>query len=293
MHSMTGFGSGNLRTEAFEISVEISSVNHKSRDIRISLPPALQSLEPELVKIISREIHRGALNVGIDFQAFSARVKNRLKVDTDLLDDLCDQVKCVLDRHPGLTLDAGSWLTLPGVVQVIGPEMDRTELLDGALQAVRKALDAFQSQRAREGRALADDLREHHAILRALRDDMAGKAGMAAKSLHQRFTERISALGLELDAADERVAKELALLVQRADVNEELVRLQAHLDEFGRLIDGEDDEPVGRRLQFLCQEIHREINTLGSKTSESEISLSSLEFKTQLDRLREQVLNIE
>ena len=292
MQSMTGFGTGKARTEAFEISVEITAVNHKSRDIRITLPPPLQSLEPDLVRMISQEIHRGTLNVTVAFHPFAAEVKGRLSVDTDLLDALCKQVSSLTDKFAGISVDAGKWLALPGVVTFVEPELDREILLNCALQAVAHALEAFKAERLREGLELQNDLRTRHNLLISLRDKMARKATDAPHELTRRFNERIEKLGLEFGPDDERIAREVALLVQKADVNEELVRIQAHLTEFDALIN-ETDAPVGRKLQFLCQELHREINTLGSKTSEPELSLLSLDFKTELDRLREQVLNIE
>ncbi len=292
MQSMTGFGTGKARTEAFEIAVEITGVNHKSRDIRVTLPSALQSLEPDLVRVVSHEISRGTLNVTVAFHPFAAEVKGRLCVDTDLLQDLCRQVNPLAEKFHGISIDAGKWLALPGVVKLIEPELDREVLLGCAVQALDNALDSFKAERIREGKELEKDLRTRHSILVSLKNKMAEKTTDAPEALARRFNERIEKLGLESGPDDERIAKEVALLVQKADVNEELVRLQAHLNEFDVLIN-ETDEPVGRKLQFLCQEIHREINTLGSKTSEPEVSLLSLDFKTELDRLREQVLNIE
>ncbi len=295
MHSMTGYGAGSAATELFEITVEVTGVNHKSRDVRMGLSAELQTLEAEMLTFVNREIQRGSINVSAVFQPMSTNSigRRRIRIDTQIIDDVCSQLEPVLEKRQSRVFDIGSCFSLPGVVSVVESDIKRDELAKCALDALTVAMRAFKKEREREGGELRTDLCERYLRLCDYRDGIARKTENAARNLRARFRARITALGLDIDADDDRVAREVALLVQKADISEELVRLDVHLREFGALLNDQSGESVGRKLQFLCQELHREINTLGAKTSETAISSLSLEFKAELDRVREQICNIE
>lgn len=290
MNSMTGFGRGEAKNGTVTVVVEMKSVNNRFRDVQLRLPREYNVLEPRVLSALRDRVQRGRLEVGV--RRSSAEGATTLSVDLGVVDQLRAAARRVAQRIgvPPTELPVSDILRTPGVLIPVESEPDvlaEWSLLEAALES---AVGELLAMRAEEGRALAADLRRNLDELGALRGAVASMADGVAERLRQRFTERMARLvGERVDPV--RLAQEAALMADKADVSEELVRLQSHEEQFAAALDA--DEAVGRRLDFLLQEMNREINTLGSKSAEHPISARVVELKTVLERLREQAANVE
>lgn len=291
MRSMTGYGRGRCEVGGRRLVVEIRSVNHRFLEIKQRLPWADAAIEQLVAQAIRKRLDRGALTVSVRDEG-GAEVGPEVRVDLQLarayhraLDEV--RAACGLTEPPSLAVIAAQ----PGVLLVgesaIDPERLWTELGPG----VAAAIDELVATREREGTALREDLRQHVERLRTLVDEVAALAAEAPTEARRRLQERLGRLVAPGDVDPQRLAQEVAILADRADVAEELTRLRAHLDEVTRLADAH--APSGRRLDFLAQELHREVNTIGSKAQRAEIGQRVVDAKTEVERLREQVQNVE
>lgn len=288
MKSMTGYGFAEQRDQALSLSVEIKGYNSRFLDTAVALPPALSSLEPAVRGYIAGRFRRGKVEVGIRIKEYQAPLKvsvNReaARAYAEALGLLAAELN--LDEKPSLAL-------LLGMEGVIECEKERDEgryqrLLEPALQA---ASDAFEAERLREGaHTEADILR-----LAASLESSAAAITVLVPELEKAIQENIRARFAELlgDAVDEnRVLAETAALLMKYTIAEELSRLAAHLQEF-RLETARNPCP-GKKLDFLCQEINREINTIGSKTPNLDVSRAVVDMKDALENIREQLRNVE
>ncbi len=293
MKSMTGYGRGQATCDGSSLTVEIRAVNHKQRDLRLLLPPELAVAEAEAQKLLDGRIARGAVTVAFSFSPAPALRASRLRIDEELATSVATQLGDLATRL-GLaaTLSAGNLLSIPGILAVAPtcvPEACAHTLVAAALA---DALAAFDASRQAEGTHLQLDLQANLNQLEALLADIARRQDEVLVHYRDRLLARIRLLDLELKLDDERLAREVAFVAQRADIAEEVTRLNSHLAQFRDLL-ATSTTPVGRELQFVCQEIHREINTLGSKTNETAIARNVIDFKTILDKLREQIANVE
>jgi uncharacterized protein (TIGR00255 family) len=289
MRSMTGYGRGTAVFEGRHVSVELSAVNRKNAEIGLSLPRELLELEPRLRDEINAHLSRGRLTVSV---ALHAKAGGRGGVNLAAAQAYRKQLEALRK-----TLKLGGEITLeqllrgPGVLET-GVEEIKVE---AAWPQVRKALQAalkhFVRMREEEGRALAADLRQRAAAIRKKVDEIAKLAPQVAAHHRGALLDRVAKAGLDLAPSDERVLKEIVFFADRSDISEELTRLRSHLDQF--LAHFNKREPVGRTLDFLLQELFREINTIGNKANFLAISQIVVVVKTELEKLREQVQNIE
>jgi uncharacterized protein (TIGR00255 family) len=290
MRSMTGYGRGSAHFDGRQLAVELSSVNRKQAEISLSLPHALLELEPRVRDEINAHLSRGRLTVVVGLHARpTARTRT---INLPAARAYRDELKAL--RR---SLKLAGEITLDQVLR--GPSVLESETADippetawPALQkALRAALEQFVQMRKREGRALAADLR--HRVL-ALQKSVREIALLAPKVVeHHRgaLLDRAMKAGLDLEPSDERLLKEIVLFSDRSDISEELTRLRSHFDQFlGPLA---KDEPMGRTLDFLLQELFRETNTIGNKANFLAIGQIVVGMKTELEKLREQVQNIE
>lgn len=289
MRSMTGYGRGTANFDGRQIAVELSSVNRKQAEIALSLPRALLELEPRVRDEINAHISRGRLTVAVGLhtkgKGQSAINIAAAKAYRSHLEVLRKTLK--LDGE--ITLD--QVLRGPGVLDSDTAEIE-TEVAWPALQkALKAALEQFVKMRKKEGEALSADLRKR---ILSIQRNVKTISVLAPKVMeHHRglLLERAAKAGLEIEASDERLLKEIVFFADRSDISEELTRLRSHLDQFfGHL---GKDEPVGRTLDFLLQELFRETNTIGNKANFLAISQIVVGMKTELEKLREQVQNIE
>ena len=294
MRSMTGYGSGRSTAEdGTQCSVEIQSVNRKQSELMINLPRDLGSLEPRVREIVNTRVARGRLVINVQHQT-------RPPADgpqAQALDVAAARKYYEAMRALQKILGAGGEVSIetilraPGVMRACEESADPAQLWPHIEMALRQALDELVAMRAREGRHLADDLHSRLKVIRARLGDIRQRQPDAAQNYRQTLHERLQRAGLELPIDDERLAKEIVLFADRCDISEEVTRLDSHLDQFQALL--EKDEPVGRTMDFLSQEMARELNTLGAKANDLAINQVAIICKTELDKIREQVQNIE
>jgi len=288
---MTGFGSGRAIVGTEEVAVEFRSVNGKFCDVKPRLPRELQALEAAAVRQVKERIARGAVDL---FVHRSAADGGDLipKVDEALADRYVEAFRALRDR-----LGLAGEVTLADVIGAEGvlSVEHRSPDLEAAEQALRaaldEALDRLVAMREREGRALRDDLAARLETIRGHVARVAEEAPAAVRQHQERIAQRVEELtgGIPLDP--QRLAQEVALLAERSDVAEEITRMESHTAQFARLL--EADEPAGRRMDFLVQEMLREVNTIGSKSQWAPIAALVVELKAEIERIREQVQNVE
>ncbi len=293
IQSMTGFGRAEATGDAVAVTVEIRSVNHRHLDVALRLPSALAALELDARRLVQARVERGRVDVGVQVTPAGGQPTQDVRVNAALARRYAEQARD-LGRELGLAGDpALSWvLERAGVLEVADttppPPAAVWPLLERALTA---ALDALVARRAAEGVALASELRGHVTDLGAEVTAMTARAPLAAARRGERLRERLRALLGEVPLDEARIATEVAVWAQKTDVTEELARLRAHLDEFALMLD--KGGPVGRPFDFLIQELNREVNTVAAKADDLELSQAALAAKAVLEKMREQVQNLE
>jgi uncharacterized protein (TIGR00255 family) len=290
IRSMTGFGAARGASGGEELDVEIRSVNHKFCEVKVRTPRELAALELEAARMVKERLARGGIEVALRRAGGSSGFAPR--IDAALAESYARAYRELQARLglPG-TLSIGDVIGAEGVVRLDERSVD----LDAAREAMRRALgaalDALVAMRVREGEALARDLAGR---LDTLERSVASIEALAPQSVEHhraRLAERVQELsrGVPLDPG--RLEQEVALLADRTDVTEELTRLRSHVAQVRGLL--ELAEPAGRKLDFLVQEMHREVNTIGSKSQSAEISAVVVVTKAEIERMREQVQNVE
>jgi len=291
LKSMTGFGEGTASAGGIRVTVEISSVNRKQLDVNISLPRNLIALDARVQSLVRREFSRGRIS-GVARVEAANGAAGTVKIDGVLAAQYVDGIRSVAKKLK-LTDDLGAEALscFPGVISVEQENLDADHVSAVLDDAMDNALRGLAKMRLIEGKALAADLRERLTLLDELMKDIRTLSAHVVKNQREKLFQRLEEAGLNDLAADERMVKEVALFADRCDISEELTRLKSHLAQARKLL--RSSEPVGRTLDFLCQELFREINTIGSKANEVEITRQAVAFKTELERIREQVQNIE
>lgn len=290
---MTGYGRGDCARDGFKVTVEISSVNRKQAEISVNLPRELELLESQIRDTINRCISRGRLTVRLTLHAGTGRSSARMHLNAPLarayateLSRLAKQLKL----NGPVTLD--HLVRAPGVFQTDEQLADTEQLWPGVEKALRQALAALVKMREREGAHLAEELAARVAVMRKCVARIQAQAPVSAERYRRQLIARIKSAGLPAPAADdERLLKEVVIFAERSDISEELSRLQSHFKQFHDC--AQSKEPVGRTLDFLAQEMNREVNTIGSKASDSVISREVVTLKAELEKFREQAQNVE
>jgi uncharacterized protein (TIGR00255 family) len=293
MKSMTGYGRGECAQDGFKITVEFSSVNRKQSEIVVNLPRELEALEPRVRDEVNRRIARGRLTIKVSLHAGENSLAGGVRINSGMAKAYAKEFKKLaqeLKLPNGVTLDLV--LRAPGVLQTPGELSDAEAFWPAVEKAVCAALAALVKMREREGLHLAADLRRRVAEMRKSAKRVQEAAPEVVKHYQQQLRERIQNAGVDLTALDdERLLKEVVYFADRSDISEELTRLQSHFQQFDDCL--KSKEPVGRTLDFLAQEINREVNTIGSKALDSRISREVVILKTELEKFREQVQNVE
>jgi uncharacterized protein (TIGR00255 family) len=288
IRSMTGYGRGEAAISGGSWVVEVKSVNHRFLDVRTKLPSDLFALDLQVNRMLQDRFSRGRFEVLFNREASGSR---RNAVNREALAQYLQDLRALGAelKIPGeVTLD--TLLKLPDVIQDSAPRMGE-EAHATLLEALGQALTALQQMREQEGKAVSADLRERMERILKVSKTIDGQVPALNKALHARLIGRLEELvaGVALDAG--RVEQEVAFLIERSDVTEELVRLGIHVRQFIAYLD--ESEPVGRKLDFLIQEINREVNTLGSKIGDAEVAQLVVNMKSELEKVREQVQNVE
>lgn len=293
MKSMTGYGRGSADAPEHEvrIEVEITSVNRKTLDAQVSSPREWNGLEQQCNNWLKGAFQRGRVNIQIKVEP-TAGSKSGMTWSAKSMDESLNQLRQFAEsRDIPFTVDSHVLVDLAKTLKDSSSLPDWREIEAPIKAAFDTALADIDTMRVNEGKALADDLRQRIQELDTLRLQIASHAENTVGSYRDALMNRLKQLKLELDISDERVLKEVAIFADRSDISEELTRLNCHFEQFNEFIDAE--EATGRKMDFLCQEIHREFNTTGSKSSPIEITRAVIEGKNGLERIREQVQNIE
>ncbi len=291
MRSMTGYGRGESDRGGAKISVEVNSVNRKQSDIVINLPRELSALEPRVRQVVSERVARGRTNVVVAFDP-NAQNARTLALDRTLARSYHDGMRA-LQKELGVTgeITIGMILQAPGVLRFAEDGLVPNEIWPALAEALGDALGELIKMRSREGKHLAKDLIRRLKVLRQELKEVGKKHPALAEKYRATLLERIGKAGLELQPNDDRLVKEIAFFADRSDVSEELTRLESHLAQFAHHL--RKEEPVGRTLEFITQEISRELNTLGAKAGDAEISRHVVACKAEVEKIREQIQNLE
>ncbi len=289
--SMTGFGQGEAANEHYKVSVEVKSVNHRYLDLFFRLPRQYGRLEEGLRGEIQGRLSRGRVEVSVNVEDFGEK-ERIVEVNTGLLAgylQALDVVRATMGSAEPVTL--AQVLLLPDVLLVGEPELDWTSLNQLCLQAAGRALDCLEAMRGREGQSLQADLLDKVGRIEALLEKVAATAPTVVEDYRARLAERLAELLEGTTITEERFLGEVAIYAEKCSIDEELVRLSSHVQQFKHCLRA--DESIGRRLDFLLQEMNREVNTIGSKGNDVHIASCVVELKSELEKMREQVQNIE
>ena len=289
---MTGFGSGRREEGAIRVQIELRSVNHRYLKISAHVPDELAWSQHTIEQTIRQKVERGSISLSLSVERGDAAARTVL--DESRLEQLWSEVCAVRDRiAPEEPVRLADLLLVPGVVAADDPTESQDELLPLIEGALTDAIEDLRAMQAREGEHLRGELGTIVTQLRGSLSQVEGALPEVAKENRDRMRARVEELleGLDVKIESADLWRESALLAEKADVTEELGRLRGHLDQFDQLIT--DGGRVGRRLDFLTQEMFREANTMTSKINRYEISQQVVEAKAEIDRLREQTQNIE
>jgi len=290
---MTGFGRAEATGESIVVTVEARSVNHRHLDVALRLPRSLAALELDARRVVQSRLERGRVDVNVQLTPLGGAAAQRVQIDAALAREYIARARALamelaLEGAPNL-----SWvLERPGVVRLEEPEpSEPTAPWPLLADALGRALDELVARRTAEGERLVEALRTLHAELTTAVDLIAVRAPATAARREERLRERLRALLAETAIDETRIVTEAAIWADKSDVTEELARLRAHLSEFTLLLD--KGGPVGRPLDFLIQELNREVNTVASKADDLDMSQAALAAKGVLEKIREQVQNLE
>jgi uncharacterized protein (TIGR00255 family) len=288
---MTGYGRGEADVRGAKFSVELNSVNRKQSDIVINLPRDLAELEPRIRQAINENISRGRTNVIVSFHTGVNGARN-LALDTELARSYHEAMRALQKElnAPG-EITINTVLQAPGVMRVPEQSLSSEEAWPAVDRALHIALADLIKMREREGKHLAKDLIHRLKAIRKNLKEVRALHPDVVKKYREALLDRIEKAGLPIAATDERLLKEISFFADRSDVSEELTRLESHLAQFAHHL--RRNEPVGRTLEFITQEIFRELNTLGAKANDAVISQRVVACKAELEKIREQVQNLE
>ena len=294
MRSMTGYGRRQTERDGREMTVEIKTVNHRFLDISCRMPRALSFAEDAVRKQVGAVLRRGHVDVNVTYlnlrqDAREVRVDEGLAVQYK--EALLNVRRATRRECVCISEEDAAWIAQqPEVMQVMVKEEDREAVLSLLTETMAAALSDVTAMREKEGKALSEDLSFHLKETARLRDQIAGLAPRVPVVYREKLQARIRELGVQ-EIDPQRLAQEVALMADRCAIDEELSRLQSHIEQMSDAIRAEGE--TGRRLDFLTQELNREVNTIGSKASDADITKLVVAAKSEIEKLREQVQNVE
>lgn len=287
---MTGFGSVSSHEDGVSIQIELRTVNNKFYKSTIRLPDSLQSLEAEIDAQVSRSFSRGSVTLSVKYVDTSEH--GIATINTESLQNYIDQLR---EMDSSLSVDIGRLLSLPGVLASDSDEDIVTRVRSTVMDLVTAACENTIEMRKREGKALQQDLEDLLSKLGEELSHIKQRAPEIVKEYQSRLHQRMEGLLSEIgkSVAQEDLLREVAIFAERTDIAEEITRLEGHIVQFKELVDGSDQDPIGRTLDFLAQEMLREANTIASKCLDGESNRRIVEVKGAIDRIKEQVQNTE
>jgi uncharacterized protein (TIGR00255 family) len=289
---MTGFGRGEAVQNGRRFLAEIKTVNNRHRDLIVRLPRSLQAIEDEVRNQVSAVIKRGRVEVSLQMEKEGVELEYELQLNLPLVRSylrIFDQLK----EEFGLDgkVRADELCQMKDVLLVKPEELDLAAARGAFREALALALDGCDSMRIQEGEALKEDFLKRLALIEGHLKEVQNRAGSVVEDYKRRLRQRVEHLAQGMPVDESRLMQEIAIFADRCDITEELVRARSHLEQFRSYLSSED--AIGRRLDFLLQEINREITTMSSKASDSSISARGVEIKAELEKVREQVQNVE
>ena len=290
--SMTGFGDATAERDGTHYSVEIRSLNNRFFKAIIKLPDNVSGLEPEIETTLREKLGRGSITFILKMRMESAEAA--YLINTQALNAYIEQLSKIKGNNGNMNIDLGALLALPGVCQEPRDESDEIERHGPMIRELtRKAIDKLNTMRSREGEHLFADLMKHLKVIASNLSEIARRAPFVIDEYHKRLAQRVNVLigkaELQVNASD--LLKEVAVFAERADISEEIQRLTSHLESFEQSC--RSGEHAGRKLDFITQEMLREANTIASKANDAQIARHIVEIKGAIDRLKEQVQNVE
>jgi len=291
LKSMTAYGSAESLKDCLEFVVEIRSGNYRYREIVLRLPQSLQPFEEKVRSVVSSTVKRGRIEVsvqikdngnkGLELELNRPLVKAYIQVFKELNEELeCKQ-----------RIDPSFFSQLKDIIITKQNSIDLENVWPDLEDVINKALRSMESMRINEGRALEKDFLERLNTITRCIDEIKSRTTVIVESYRDKLKQRINKLIKPIEINEDRIIQEVALIADKSDITEELIRVESHLEQFRKFIN--QDDVIGRRLDFLLQEINREVNTMGSKAADSLVSQLAVEIKAELEKLREQIQNVE
>ena len=290
IHSMTGFGRAQRDLDGLALAIELQSVNRRNLEISVNLPRDWQLLERELQAPLREELHRGKVHLTV--QVSMAAGEEGFRWDEPALQASLRRLEALAQKE-GVAWepDADLLVRLAALHKTEMALPGAEEILPVLRELLSEAMASFVAMRASEGTALAEDMAERIGSLRTALEAIRAASEGTADRYREMLLQRLRQTGLDLDLTDERVLKEVALFADKCDISEELIRVESHLTQFRDCLT--TGSPIGRKLEFIVQELNREFNTIGSKVGNVEASRHVIEAKNEIERIREQIQNIE
>lgn len=289
MKSMTGYGRATAEIAGFSLTVQVSSVNRKTLDLTLGMPEEWEALEAPLGELVRKYASRGKVHLDIELTGDKSASATW---DEKSAEVALQRLRAFAEKQ-GVTFEpAAELLWQIASAQRTAAELPASETAQPVVtETVTTALRAFAAMRAKEGEALLIDFLRRSELVHRLVETIAARAPQVPANYREQLNKRLREAGLELDVNDERVLREIALFADRCDVTEEITRLRSHFEQFATLLKSEGE--IGRKAEFLLQEIGREVNTIGSKANDLTIARAVIELKNELERIREQMANVE
>ncbi len=290
MKSMTGYGRATAAIEGFSLTVQVSSVNRKTLDLTVALPEEWESLEPAIGELVRKFASRGKVHVNIELTG--DRSSRDSAWDEVAASEALARLAAFAKKRKVPFKPTPELLWQVANAQKRGTELPATESAHPVVTKVlTQALREFAAMRAKEGETLMVDFIKRTELLHRLVESIAARAPKVPANYREQLLKRLRDAGLEIDLSDERVLREIALFADRCDVTEEITRLRSHFEQFAALL--KSDGEIGRKAEFILQEIGREVNTIGSKANDLTIARAVIDLKNELERVREQIANVE
>jgi uncharacterized protein (TIGR00255 family) len=293
MQSMTGFGRGTHSTEQWQATVEASSINRKQVEIVTNLPRPLQCLESNVRQLTLPQVSRGRVQLTIRLEKSGAEDSSQIRINHALaksLETAFGELSQAIGRE--VQASAADFAKYPGILETNDLDQIDPDLAWQTIEpALHQALQSMNEMRGAEGNHLKQDFLQRLQTLADLTKFISQQAPYRPLRQRELLEKRLSDIGIKLEENDDRLIKELALFADRCDISEELTRLDSHFAKFQEYLNA--TEATGRQLDFLCQELFREFNTIGSKANDAQIAQTVVEAKTEIEKIREQVQNIQ
>ena len=288
--SMTGFGRGKYENEGRMYTVEIKSVNHKYTDISVKLPRFLNSIEDKIRKRVAEVISRGKVDIYISFENYSSQGTN-IRINRELAKEYLKELK-TLSEEADIKYDVNviDITKFPEVLKIEDEDIEDIISVE-IMNAIDEALNNFVAMRAEEGAKLVEDMERRLQIVETKVEEIKGFSATLVEDYMQRLEQRVTELMKDKVVDETRLAQEIVIFSDKSSIEEELTRLDSHITQFKKLI--KESSPIGKKFDFLVQEMNRETNTIGSKANSIDITNRVIDIKTEIENIREQIQNIE